>query len=148
MWCWGRLIAKDASLPPIVSVVLEEDFGEDLSMVYSAGPVWIIDSAANRAVVEKIWKLKPGRPYPDVITIFNTLGVTDRELIFLDVFGTIDLHHGEHSSDPPYGELRVIGTPVTEAIRAELYSYGFDNYGTYPNGFSVKRNGSSAFITQ
>jgi hypothetical protein len=42
--------------------------------------------------------------------------------------GTIDLHHCPDSADPPWSQIEVLGTPLTERIKAALAKYGFDQF--------------------
>lgn len=126
------------SKPSIVTVVLEDDYGDGLSQLPS-GAVWVIDSSVNRSVAEKKWAENSVRSPLGGITLFDGYGEA-REDIFLNVLDTIDLHHGEYSSDTPYIELRVIGTEATEMIKTELSNYGFVNYAAYPGGFSAQRS--------
>ena len=53
--------------------------------------------------------------------------------------GTIDLHHGSYSSDPPYSRLEVIGVPVSEKIKLAMAEYGFAEFRANSSSFEAIR---------
>ena len=61
------------------------------------------------------------------------------ENALLDEFDTIDLHHGPYSANQPYTVLEVIGTSLTEKVKAELGQYGFDEFCSTMTGFRAVR---------
>jgi hypothetical protein len=44
----------------------------------------------------------------------------------------IDLHLGSHSANPPYTIPELLGAPVSDRIKAELWQYGVDEF--HPSG--------------
>lgn len=75
----------------------------------------------------------------DGITVFKAAIDRTPEEILIDEFGTIDLHHGPHSADPPYTVIRIIGTFLTEKIMGTLSEYGFDSFDIADDGFRAVR---------
>jgi hypothetical protein len=113
------------SAAPTVAVVVDNHYGDRLLQLAHSGPVWIVDTEINRPSAEKQWAVDPTSSYIRGVTIFNSYGVTDPAQIFLNIFGVVDLHHGEYSSDPPYGELQVLGTTATTIIKDKVSEFGF-----------------------
>jgi hypothetical protein len=121
--------------PYRVIVVVDRAFGEQLERIVRGIPVWIIDSPTNRAFVEKAWREHPEPSHLKGITIFNSPEGASAERSLLGQLGTIDLHNGACSADPPYSELEVIGVVLTEAIQIALEQTGFKEIHTTDSGF-------------
>lgn len=100
--------------------------------------MWIVDTPANRAAAERAWKEQPGESHQNGITISKDAECT-REELFLSMLVAIDIHHGRYSHDPPYTALQVYGASLTDAVRAELRDYGFDEFRPGANGFWASR---------
>jgi hypothetical protein len=122
-----------------VSIVLDRDYGSRLRGLLESGPVWAVDSPANRNVAQEIWKEFPSRSHLDGITIFSTGEVASHEEALIAEFDTIDMHHGIYSADPPYTIVRVIGNSLTVGLRAVLSPYGFDSFAITDEGFRASR---------
>ena len=75
----------------------------------------------------------------DGITLFDSPGDHSPEQMLIDIMGTIDLHHGIYSADPPYTVIRVIGAALTSDVREVMASYGFDSFTASDDGFSAVR---------
>ena len=125
--------------PYEVFIVLDRDYGFRLRKLSESGPVWAVDSPANRGVAQEIWKEFPSRDHLDGITIFTAGEGTSPEEAFIVEFDTIDLHHGVYSAAPPYTIARVIGTSLTDKLRAVLSPYGFDSFTIMDEGFRATR---------
>ena len=125
--------------PYCVFVVLDDEYGTRILELVMNGPVWIVDTSTNRAAAETFWKAFPGRSHLDGVTLFASGDQASTEASLLAELDTIDLHHNEYSADPPYSRLEVIGTSLSEAIRAELSQYGFTEFFTTSEGFCAKR---------
>ena len=52
-----------ALVPYKVYVVVDREFGEKLSELEEGVPVWIVDTATNKTVVQRFWNERP-RPLP------------------------------------------------------------------------------------
>jgi hypothetical protein len=104
-----------------------------------SGPIWAVDSPANREVAQEIWKEFPSRDHLDGITIFITGKGASPEEAFIAEFDTIDMHHGVYSAAPPYTIARAIGTSLTDKLRAVLSPYGFDSFAITDEGFRATR---------
>jgi len=122
-----------------VFVVLDRDYGERLLELARSGPVWIVDTPQNRAVAQNLWAANPNRNQLEGVTTFKAGDDCSNEETLIDELDTIDLHHGSHSADPPYTVLEVIGTPISERLKAELSHYGFNKFQPTGEGFRTLR---------
>lgn len=128
--------------PCTVWVVVDPFFGERLAGLPPNEPVWIVDSAANTPVAHRLWKDRPTGCGLAGITTFRPGSGYNPEQELISQLGTIDLHHGEFSADPPCSALVVTGCGATEAVRYALSGYGFRVKSVQQNGFLARRDGN------
>lgn len=126
-----------STAPYSVSVVLDRAFGSRLSELL--GPVWIVDSPVNRAIAEELRTQFPTRNHLDGVTTFKAGETDSPEEMLIANLGTIDLHHGFYSADPPYTALEVVGVGLTPTIAAALEDFGFDSFLVTTVGFRAIR---------
>jgi len=125
--------------PYRVFVVVDRDYGHRLSQLAQTGPVWIVDTPANRAVAQGIWTTNPNNSHLDGVTTFKFGEGNSSEDILVNELDTIDLHHGTYSANPPYTVLEVIGTGISTRLKAELSQFGFDEFQETSQGFRSVR---------
>jgi hypothetical protein len=125
--------------PYRVFVVLDRAFGERLADLAQKGSVWIVDTTANRTVAQHIWGATPTRSHLDGVTTFKTGDDCSPEASLIQQLDTIDLHHGVYSANPPCTVLEVIGTEITERVKAEFAELGFDQFEPTLQGFRAIR---------
>lgn len=123
-----------------VIVILIPDFGERLSALPVGVPVWIVDTPTNTSVAHRLWKESPSENHLTGITTFKFDPNSSHEDILLDEMGTIDLHHGPFSANPPYMQIQVLGTAITDIVRQALAHYGFDEFEEVADGFEATRH--------
>ena len=122
-----------------VSIVLDRSYGKLLRDLLNAGPVWAVDSPANRDCAEQLWAKFPARDHLDGVTVFKAAEDRSPEQILIDEIATIDLHHGVHSANPPYTAIRVVGSTLTQQGREVLATFGFDSFTLTDEGFRAVR---------
>jgi hypothetical protein len=122
-----------------VVVVLDREYGDRLSALAKAGPVWIVDTPLNRSAAQKIWAVDANRSHLDGVTTFKTGDDNSPEDSLLNELDTIDLHHGTYSADPPYTVLEVVGAEINERVKTGLSEFGFNEFQTTANGFRAVR---------
>lgn len=127
------------SLPYEVFAVVDRQFGEKIAALPPGSPVWIVGTRINRTVVERLWKERPQESHLTSITVFNDSEGSSTEDLFVSHLDTIDLHHGIHSSDPPYTILEVLGTALTKRIETNLAAFGFNEFTSIREGFRAVR---------
>lgn len=125
--------------PYRVFVVVDRDYGPRLAELSQAGPVWIVDTPANRTVAQQIWAADPDRSHLEGVTTFKFGESSSPEDILINELNTIELHHGACSADPPFTVLEVIGTAITARLRHELSQFGFDEFRETAQGFRALR---------
>lgn len=113
-----------------VAIVLDRGFGEKLAELARSQSVWAWDSTANRAAAQGLWD---AGVVPGQVTVFTAAHASSAEEAFVDILGTIDLHH------PAWGQLRVIGVEPTPTIRGAILEYGAGGYQEIATGFVFKR---------
>ena len=128
-----------SNAPYRVFVVLDYEYGPRISQLAKSGPVWVLDSPANRAAAENFWEQFPSRNDLDGITVFKASKVHSLEAVLINELQTIDMHHGIYSADPPYTILQIIGTVLTARIESALSEYGFHSFREIPEGFQASR---------
>jgi len=126
--------------PYQVFVIIDRDYGQSLAELAQRGPVWIIDTVANRIAAQQIWAANPNRSHLDGVTTFKFDKRISSEDILINELDTIDLHHGAYSANPPYTVLEVIGTGITARLRIELSQFGFDEFHETAQGFRAVRS--------
>jgi hypothetical protein len=122
-----------------VFVVVDREYGERLSELAPKEPVWIVDTPDNRAAAQKIWAAATERSHLQGVTTFKASEDCSREDTLINELGTIDLHHGAYSADPPYTVLEVIGVVMSERVKVELSQFGFDEFQATAEGFRAVR---------
>ena len=125
--------------PYTVLVVLDRDFGERLASLAPETPVWIIGSPSNTPIAHRLWKERPASNHLNGVTVFNGFKDGTPEEILLNELDTIDLHHGQHSADPPYARLVILGVPLTDSVKDALEALGFESFQQEAAGFSANR---------
>lgn len=125
--------------PYRVFVVLDREYGKRLIELAVKEPVWIVDTPTNRHVAQEIWAADPNRSDLDGVTTFKVDGDCSPEDGLIGELGTIDLHHGIYSANPPYTIIEVIGANISERIKEEFSRFGFDQFDATPQGFRAVR---------
>jgi hypothetical protein len=57
--------------PYRVFVVVDRDYGQRLAELAETGPVWIVDTPANRSVAQEIWAARPNSSHLEGVTTFK-----------------------------------------------------------------------------
>lgn len=118
-----------------VHVVIDPVYGERLRELPVDEAVWVVDTEANRPVIERLWKERASPGHLEGITSFKHSSQNSPEDWFVEELSSIDLHHGQFSHDPPYSVLNVIGVAYSDTLRKALKKYGFTEYEQTTEGF-------------
>jgi hypothetical protein len=120
-------------------VVLDREFGEQLSQIVEKSPVWIVDTSKNRAVAQSIWSADASRSHLVGVTTFKARDDSSPEDALIHELETIDLHHGVYSANPPYTVVEVIGTGISDRVKENFAEFGFDQFEPTSEGFRAIR---------
>jgi hypothetical protein len=124
--------------PYRVRVVVDPTFGERITGLPPYEPVWVVESPTNTPVAKRLWDERPGRNHLTGITTFRAGAQTGEDLL-LDIIGTVDLHHGVHSADPPYSVVQVHGVKLSPAVEQAFRDLSFSHFQTTGDGFVATR---------
>ena len=133
------MLSSMSSDPYSVSIVLDREFGPRLRELLKIGPVWAVDTPANRETAQVLWKENPSRNHLDGITVFKAASDRSLSQMLIDEMETIDMHHGVYSADPAYTIIRVVGCELNPEIQQNLSKYGFDFFNRTADGFEARR---------
>lgn len=125
--------------PCRVFVVLDRDYGQRITELAQTGPVWVIDTPANRTVAQQTWDASPNASHLEGVTTFKFQEDIPSEDILINELGMIDLHHGAYSSNPPYTVIEVIGIGISDKLQSGFNEFGFDQFVPTPQGFRAIR---------
>lgn len=120
-------------MPPAngkVAIVLDPSFGEKLTELAKAQPVWAWGSPINRTAVQALWD---DSLLPCQVTVFDPAKATSAEEAFIYILDTVDQHH------PAWSRLLVIGAEPTAAVKAALAEYGAGSIEETTTGFIFER---------
>jgi hypothetical protein len=115
----------------LVRVIVDSAFGERLAALSQDSPIWIVQSAVNTPVVQRLWQEKVGE-----ITSFVESNEGDAESDLIEILGTVDLHH------PDYTNIEVIGCLPSEPICTELEALGLQIISSNHEGFLAAKGRS------
>ncbi len=113
----------------------------DLQRIASHNPVWLISSPHNLIAIEKLRSEYP--LLSSQLTVINGPKTEGLSEWLTENIGSIELHHGEFSHDPPVTTFEVRGISLAPLLREKLEQLGFrrfeESIGT-PAGFIAFRN--------
>ncbi len=130
-----------------VWVIVDPEFGERLGDLPTGEAVWVMQSTANSAAATRLRTKRIGETSLNGITTFTADSSAIPEEVLVDMLATIDLHHGEYSSKPPYSKIRVLGAHLTPIVEDALSEFGFINHGSTPNGFVAEKSAAFPKLT-
>jgi hypothetical protein len=120
-----------------VILVLDRNYGAELSSVPD-GHIWLIESPSNLEAAASYWA-RHESTVEHGVTTFKAADSESGSEMCLNILNTIDLHHGEYSSDPPYSVLEVVGAPLNHSVKAAIETFGFSRFESTINGFRALR---------
>jgi hypothetical protein len=122
-----------------VAIVVAPTFAVELEQLADDRHVWALRVPEYERVAQERWSTARGDDLDSGITLFNGSGLSSgAELV--EIFPTIEEHHGEYSHTPALSEIEVFGAHPTSEVRAELSAYGFDDISPSQRGFTARRD--------
>jgi hypothetical protein len=121
-----------------VAIVVAPTFAADLENMAADRHVWTLRVPEYERVAKQRWSTAEADGLESGITLFNGSGLTG-EAEFMQIFSTVEEHHGVYSHTPAVSEVEVIGARPSVEVRAELSAYGFDDVSASERGFIARR---------
>jgi len=118
-----------------VRVIVDPEYGGRLERLPREEPVWIVDSPGNHEAILKIWEKQKTTDHTSGITAFRWDLSGSAEDRLIAEMGSIDLHHGNYSHNPPHTELEAIGVGWSQRLAEALAEYGFTRHTNTEDGF-------------
>jgi hypothetical protein len=115
-----------------VTLVVDPEFGEQAKTRFTVGPLWVVDSPSNTAVIKELWAAgkRHDANYP---TYFNAVAGRSPEDSAAALIDTVDQHH------PNWQTFEVIGAEPTGRLLGVLREYGDGSAERTPTGFIFSR---------
>ena len=115
-----------------VAIVFDPDYSSSLEKLAFHTPVWLIDTPANRAAAEDVWRASVDWPHMTV-TLFRPPAnhVTKREWSAL----LAEIAIRERTVEA----VDAIGAPLTLMARAALVDAGYARFDETATGFKAKK---------
>lgn len=118
-----------------VAIVLDAEFGAQLSELAARMPVWVVDTPGNRAAIESEWTRRRRDGAERELSVFRAIdGLTPAEHVTA-LLRTIEANHGPSARQPPFTALLVIGEAADGAMTSALRNAGFDEPVANGEGF-------------
>jgi hypothetical protein len=111
--------------PYRVTLVVDRNYSFRLLGLALDEPLWVIDSAVNRIVVEKMRAASEGQGDKRVITSFKDCKEMSEEAIAQGMLDTVYEHHGPAAGNRSLTVIRVIGSKQTADITNWFSKEGF-----------------------
>ncbi|MEA2136831.1 MAG: hypothetical protein QOC68_4741 [Solirubrobacteraceae bacterium] len=122
-----------------VAIVVAPTFAFELARAADDRHVWALRVPEYERVAEERRATARGDDLDSGITLFNGGGLSP-EAELVEIFPTIEEHHGEYSHTPALSEIEVFGAHPTSEVRAELSTCGFDDISPSQRGFTAGRD--------
>lgn len=108
----------------------------DLHEISGSMEVWAPNLPEYKQAAERIRETMP----ESSITLFKAATSESPEQEFLSLLSTVDLHHGEYSSETPWEVMHVYGAGITVEITQALKEYGVEEITPTEFGFRACRS--------
>ena len=120
-----------------IAIVLDPEYGSELLAVAPRHPVWIVDSPANRPMIEAVWAERRAAKVPREVNVFRAIdGLSPAEHVAA-LMRSVDAAHGPSAQDPAYRTLIVEGVALDDALNALLLARGATSTRTTRRGFTA-----------
>lgn len=123
-----------------VAIIVGAESSFDLQKIAGTMEVWAPNLPEYKQAAERIREALP----ESSVTLFNTATSESPEQEFLSWLPTVDLHHGEYSSETPWEVMHVYGATITAEIKRALSEYGVEEITPTDFGFLACRQNNAA----
>lgn len=119
-----------------VAIIVGTESSFDLQKIAGSMEVWAPNLPKYKQAAERIRETLP----ESSVTLFNPTASDSPEQEFLSWLPTVDLHHGEYSSETPWEVMHVYGAVITIEITEALKEYGVEEITPTEFGFRACRS--------
>lgn len=121
-----------------IAVVFHSDYSSQLRELAFRTPVWVIETAQNRAAAEAVWMEAQQWPHLSV-TVFRAFTPADRKDEWRRLLEQIELHHGPKAQRYPYDTVQVLGAEISPAAREAFEAEDFGPVEVIEGGFRATK---------
>ena len=118
-----------------VIVILDPIVEDGLESLGGEWPIWIVNSPHNDLLVQQARERDPSRQ----LTTFRQRVGEQRHHLLERIVPTIDQHHNEQATAPPYDELAVFGVRLPDVRREAFSELGFAAFSETAGGFIASK---------
>ena len=122
-----------------VTIVVDPEFGDQLSDLATGEPVWIADTALNRRAAERHWREHRKTRDKGGVTTFRFDPADTPEQQCAGILEMVSRHHGPNSGGPACTLIEVLSAHLTSTLRSNFQEYGFTHFAERPGGFLASR---------
>lgn len=122
-----------------VAIIVGAESSFDLQKIAVSMEVWAPNLPEYKQAAERIRETLP----ESSVTLFNPATSESPEQEFLSWLPTVDLHHGEYSSETPWEVMHVYGATITAEIKRALTEYGVEEITPTDFGFRACRQNNA-----
>ena len=122
-----------------IILVVDRHYGERLKTLPKDTPAWIVDSPANRPVIDELRKERAADTHPAGITSFKDVAEASPEKLAVSMLNDVELHHGSNSTNPRCNILQIVGAPMTRALDDALNRLDFLLRNVTPTALEYRR---------
>lgn len=124
-----------------IAIVVDEEFGSRLLSLATRTRVWAVDSVPNRRFADRLSEKARALGEATGVTLVRAAEGADGVQTCLDMLYRVEAKHGVYTSNPPYGEIELIGVSEHDAgsVRQELERLGFSVFEPTSNGLRAFR---------
>lgn len=117
----GRLLHPD---PAIVAIVLDPDYGQGLRSLVARAGVWVVESPANRPVIEALWNERRHERAPHDVTLFRWIDGLSAADHVEGVLRSVRNAASSGGESAPWADIEVVGAQADEEMLRALERHG------------------------
>ena len=123
-----------------VAIVLDPEYAAGLHVLARRAPLWVIDSALNRPVIEQLWTTRRRERTDWEITVFREVPGLSPEAHLAGVLKSVEDQLHLDPDQPRHSAVEVIGLGVSADVPDVLRERGFGPARATADGFRAVRS--------
>ena len=118
--------------------MLDPDHGQNLRSLVARARVWVVESPANRPVIEALWNERRHERAPHDVTLFRWIEGLSAADHVAGVLRSILAPAAPHAEAAPLANIEVVGAPADADMVRVLERHGLQVAGVTADGFRVR----------